>query len=344
MHCLKWAGNTGETCELCVERVDMLVPPPPSQNPHPKPPIPEPSPSGLVYWKLTRPGFLTITAVAVMVGWSTAWACGCGFNGLVAAVTMALALMAHAAANVLNDHADACNGADAANPNGLFPFTGGSRLIQNGLVTPNQARNWGQALLGLVVLGGLWLALRSGPSLLLVGLAGVFLAWAYSYPPLQLMSRGLGELTVATVWWLVVVGADVAQRGHWMVIPSYVGVSLGLLVASILLVNGVPDADSDRQVGKRTLATRLSPNALPWVYAALALGAHGWLLFGVWALIPPRTTLWAMVSLPISAAAWWQLHQHKQNPQALRGAIVLTIASANLHGLALAIGMLLTRW
>ena len=42
--------------------------------------------------------------------------------------------------------------------------------------------------------------------------AGLLLAWAYSAPPLRLMSRGLGELTVALVWFLVVIGADLVQR------------------------------------------------------------------------------------------------------------------------------------
>ena len=48
---------------------------------------------------------------------------------------MLLALVAHAGANVLNDYFDARNGADDANQQGLFPFTGGSRLIQNGAVS-----------------------------------------------------------------------------------------------------------------------------------------------------------------------------------------------------------------
>lgn len=298
----------------------------------------------LLYWRLTRPGFLTITAVAVLLGLSTAWACGCGFDPLAAGVTLMLALLAHAGANALNDCEDALNGADVANQQGLYPFTGGSRLIQQGATTPHDARVWAWTLLGIVVLGGLWLALRAGPGLLLIGALGLLLAWAYSSPPLALMSRGAGELTVALAWWLVVVGADFVQRRQLFIMPAFAGVSLGLLVANILLINGLPDAPSDQKVGKRTLATRLSPRRLALLYTGLALLAHGWVVWGVWVLVPPFTALWSLVSLPLSlsAAAWLWRHAHA--PDRLRPAIGLTIASANLHGLVLAVGMVLPRW
>ena len=34
------------------------------------------------------------------------------------------------------------------------------------------------------------------------------------------MSRGLGELAVAAAWWLVVLGADYVQRGHFAATPA----------------------------------------------------------------------------------------------------------------------------
>ena len=84
---------------------------------------------------MTRPGFLAITAVACLLGIAVAAACGYGPHLWMAMATMALALLMHAAANVLNDYHDALNGADEANAQGLFPFTGGARLIQNGHVS-----------------------------------------------------------------------------------------------------------------------------------------------------------------------------------------------------------------
>ncbi len=298
-----------------------------------------------LYWRMTRPGFLSITVVACLIGMASAAACGCGFDALKGAATVVLACLAHAGANVLNDYHDARNGADEANQHGMFPFTGGSRLIQQGQVSIEDTRRWAMTLLGLTAIGGLLLALHSHGGLLVIGLLGVGLAWAYSAPPLALMTRGLGELTVAGCWWLVVVGADFVQRGQWFVIPTYVGAGFALLVANILLINGVPDAPSDASVGKRTLATRLSPGQLAGLYALVVVLAHAWLAIGVWWLIPPTPTLWALLTLPLGLRAAWSLWQHTQGQSnRLRPAITLTILTANLHGVALAVGLLLPRW
>ena len=288
---------------------------------------------------MTRPGFLSITVVACLIGFASAAACGCGFDPGLAAATLLLALIAHAGGNVLNDYHDARSGADAANTQGLFPFTGGSRLIQQGVVSEAQTRQLALALLLVLVPGGLWLAVRSGGGLLLIGLVGVGLAWAYSAPPLALMRRGLGEAAVALIWWLVVIGADYVQRGRFFLIPAVVAVSYALLVANILLVNGLPDAASDVRTGKRTLAVRLGPGGTSALYAGLAVAAHLLVSASAWALVSPMPTLAALASAPLSALAAWQIARHARSPERLRPAIVLTILAGLVHGLGLAAGL-----
>ncbi len=294
-------------------------------------------------WKLllamTRPGFLAITAVACLLGIASAAACGCGVDPLLAAVTLVLALAAHAGANVLNDYHDALNGADEANRDGLFPFTGGSRLIQQQRVTMEQTRKLAWLLLGGVALAGLLLAVHTGGGLLLIGLAGLLLGWAYSAPPLKLMSRGLGELAVACAWWLIVIGADYVQRRQFLLIPALTAVSYALLMANILLVNGLPDAASDAAVGKRTLAVRLGARASALLYLLIALLAHGWLAVGALQLLQPMPALWGLVSLPLSLAGAWLLWRQAERPTKLRPAIMLTISAGVVHGLGMAAGL-----
>ncbi len=312
------------------------------QTPLPRP-APPPPPGWRLLLRMTRPAFLAVTAVACLLGLATATACGSGFSAPRALATVLLALLAHAGANVLNDYFDARNGADDANQQGLFPFTGGSRLIQNGQVSIADTGRWAAALLLCLIPAGLLLALQSGPGLFVLGAAGLFLAWAYSAPPLALMARGLGEPAVALAWWRVVLGADYTQRGHFFIIPAVTAVSLALLLANILLINGFPDAESDARVGKRTLVVRLGPAPAAGLYLGLVLLAHGWLAVSVWLLIPPQAALWGLVSLPLSLAAAGLLWRHASTPQRLRPALALTIAAANVHGLAMAAG-LASRW
>lgn len=223
----------------------MPLPPAPSALP-----APPASPNWRTLLRMTRPGSLLLTVAACLLGMAFALACGCGFDPLRAAATLALAVTAHAGANVLNDYHDALSGADAANQEGLFPFSGGSRLIQQGLVSEADTARWAAVLLLLLVVpAGLLLALHSGGGLVLIGMAGLFLAWAYSAPPLALMARGLGEVAVALAWWLVVLGADYVQRRQFFVIPAATAASFALLAANILLANGFPDAAADARVG-----------------------------------------------------------------------------------------------
>ena len=105
----------------------------------------------LLHWRMTRPAFLLVTVSAALVGIASAASCGCGFDLPAALATVLLACVAHAGANVLNDYHDARNGADAANQQGLFPFTGGSRLIQQGLVSEDDTHRLALALLGLLL-------------------------------------------------------------------------------------------------------------------------------------------------------------------------------------------------
>ena len=293
---------------------------------------------------MTRPGFLVITAVACLLGMAFAASCGCGFSAARAAATLALALAAHAGANVLNDYHDAISGADQANQDGLFPFTGGSRLIQQGVTTTGQTRQLAWALLLLVIPGGILLAAHAGGGLIVIGMAGLLLGWAYSAPPLALMSRGAGELAVAAAWWLVVIGADYTQRGSFLVVPAVSAVSFALLVANILLVNGLPDAAADARVGKRTAAVLLGPRNAAALYFGIALLAHLWLGAALAWLIAPTRAAAAFVSLPLSMTAAWNVWRNAEEPRRLRPAIVLTIAAAVVHGLAMAAGVLSARF
>jgi 1,4-dihydroxy-2-naphthoate octaprenyltransferase len=305
----------------------------------------EPSLPPGMWWRMTRPAFLLLTVVACVLGTATAAACGCGLDVPLALGATLLAVMAHALGNVLNDWHDARNGADAANTRGVFPFTGGSRLIQSGEVSERQTGDLVKALFIFLVPAGLLLAVKAGPGVLLLGMAGLLLAWAYSAPPLKLMSRGLGELAVALAWFLVVVGADYVQRRQFFIIPASAAASLALMVAALLVINGVPDAQADASVGKRTLVVRLGVPRAAALYGFLVLLAHAWLAASVWLLIPPKPALWGLVSLPLSLAAWVVLMRRAQQAERLKPALALTVVATLLHGLGMAWGFAqMARW
>jgi 1,4-dihydroxy-2-naphthoate octaprenyltransferase len=188
-------------------------------------------------------------------------------------VALLLALLAHAGINVLNDYYDHLNGTDAANLERIFPYTGGSRFIQNGVFTPRQVLAFGLVLFASVVAGGLWLLAQCGAGLFWIGLAGLFIGWAYSAPPLKLNAHGLGELCVAAGFLLIVAGADFVQRGSFSLLPWLAGLPYALLTTNILFINQFPDRGADTLAGKRHWVVRLEPEQAARLYALIALAA-----------------------------------------------------------------------
>ena len=292
-----------------------------------------------LFWALMRPGFILITVVGVVLGSAMAASCGCGFNLWLAAAYGVLAVLLHAAVNVLNDYADALSGADQANASALAPFTGGSGLLTTGQVSTNTARTLGYGLLMLVSGGGVLLIALTGPGLLFIGAAGLILGWAYSLRPISLMSRGLGELSVMAMLWLLVIGADYVQRQTFLLVPSVTAVSFAILGSLILLAASFPDRQSDGAVGKRTLVVLMGTRLASWVYLVVALEAYLWLGIGLALQIQSIGAAWGFVSAPLSLLAAVLLIRSHDRPTALRVPIVLTIAASLIHGLALAAGL-----
>lgn len=290
---------------------------------------------------MTRPGFLAATVVACALGMAAASAVtGVTPDPWRAAATLLLAAIAHASANVINDYFDDQNGADAANAGRISPFTGGARYIQQRLVSAHDTLRYALLLLLLAIAGGCWLALASHPGLFAIGAAGLAIGWSYSAPPLQLMSRGLGEVAVALAWALIVVGAAFVQSGQFDALPALGSLSYGLMAANILMINGFPDAASDAQAGKRTLVVRLGPARAALAYGAIALTAHAALVALVLLSAMPATAAWGLLSLPFSLMAAAILWSERDAPQRLRTAIKLTIGAALVHGIAQAAGLL----
>jgi 1,4-dihydroxy-2-naphthoate octaprenyltransferase len=298
-------------------------------------PVPRRPATWLRWVAASRPGFLSVTLVAALLGVVQSAACGAGWQGWTALATVLLALLTHAAVNLYNDYGDAVGGSDAINTGRLFPFSGGSRVIQDGVFSVTQVRQAAAWLALVVVAGGLLLAAYSGPGLLLVGLAGLALGWAYSSPRVALMAHGWGEVAVAAGWWLIVVGADYVQRHAFSGMAAISGVSIALLVGAVLWIAEFPDAQADAAAGKRTWVVRLGAPAAARGYAWLVLAAHAWVAVWWWADGLPRTAGWALGSAPLSLTAACWLRRHAGEPSRLRPAIGLTIAAAVVHGLLL---------
>jgi 1,4-dihydroxy-2-naphthoate octaprenyltransferase len=196
---------------------------------------------------------------------------------------------------------------------------------------------WGATLAGGSVVLGLLLTALAGVEILAFGAIGLGLALAYSMPPVQLASRGLGELAVGTAFGLLpVVGAFWLQTGQITWAAALISLPVACWVVNILLANEIPDAPADGAAGKRTLAVRLGPAGTHKVYlgvhAAGATVAGGAALLGllpIWAALVPVAI--ALVA-PVATRGLTRL----DDPAAMTGGIKFTMLAHNVGTLWLA--------
>ena len=297
------------------------------------------------YLKATRPSFLSITLIAYFIGYSINPNIGystVGFLGLI------VALLAHAAGNVINDFHDSVNGSDVANIERIYPFTGGSRMIQDGVFTDQQIRDVAIALFCLSILLGISVAYTSSISLIFVGMLGIFLAWAYSAPPFKLMSRGLiGELSIALAWSLVVIGAAILSESPQVShsgLPTYIaiGLSYGFSVTNILFVNQIPDITADLSAKKHTLAATIQAKHLWLYYLCFNLLTYSTLLAGHLFGLVNGTHLIALLVIPLHLYITHLLTNSSHNKSTIKRAIILTILSTHIYGAILVISNVLS--
>lgn len=290
------------------------------------------------YLAATRPPFLLLALVAAGLGLATAYASGANINPWTALLSLLGAVVVHAGINVLNDYYDALNGTDEVNQDRLFPFTGGSRFIQNGVLSRQQMARFGWGLMCLTGLIGLLLMTAVGWGLLLLGAFGLVVGWAYSAPPLALNSRGWGELSVAVGFgWLIPLGANFVQSGYYDWSVLLLVTPFALLASALLYINQFPDVKADAQVGKDHWVVRLGPRQARWGYLIMVTLAYGWFVLVVIARGLPAIYWLGVASLPLSLIAVREVLRYAQQPQQLVQGIKATIAAVLLHGLLLTV-------
>ena len=332
--------------------------------------------------RAVRAPFLTAALVPMLLGAAVARHAmpAAGWSWSMFAWALLGAVLAAAGTNLINDYGDARSGADDNNPAAGNPFTGGSRMIQLGLLAPWQVLLASLLCFAATVVIGLHInaelagsALAPSP-LLGIGLLGCALGVAYTVGPFALSYRGLGEVAVALGFGpVIVLGASYALCGAagvaWPWRASLLAsLPVALFILLVLWINQFQDAPSDAASGKRNWVVRMSQRSdgsfdfgrAFAMYTVLNLaGFTGIALLGALGCWNPRlATPWAwlaLLALPLflrertQGRAWvarWR------EPDADRAALPFELLPVNAQtiavhlssGLLLAAAFVLAAW
>jgi 1,4-dihydroxy-2-naphthoate octaprenyltransferase len=251
---------------------------------------------------------LPASVAPVLVGTSLAVTHGVFRAGAFIAALLG-AIFIQVGTNLANDYSDARRGADTEDRLGPVRVTAG------GLVPPRQVLIATYATFGAAVVCGVYLVAVAGWELLVLGALSIAAGVLYTGGPRPYGYEGLGEVFVFLFFGIVAVsGSSFAQTETWPWEAFVLAVPVGMLAAAILVVNNVRDAETDRRVGKNTLAVRLGPARARILYATLVLGAFAlaplpWILgsLSAWLLLP-------LLALPLGGRLVRIVQRHRDGP------------------------------
>jgi 1,4-dihydroxy-2-naphthoate octaprenyltransferase len=228
----------------------------------------------ITLFQASRPQFLVASVAPILVGSFLGYAIVGSFNWLLFILAMLAIMAIHAGANLANDYFDHLSRNDWVNENPT-PFSGGSRCIQQGTLSPKAVLI--TALIALMVgsaLGIVIVLLTGSLFILILGLAGLLGGFFYTAPPLKLGYRYVGEFIIAILFGLLpVFGAYYLQTQAFDAVPLLPGCVVGLLIFLVIFVNEFPDLKADAAVNKRTLVVHFGVPISVWIYRTALLAS-----------------------------------------------------------------------
>lgn len=292
--------------------------------------------------KASRAPFFTATIIPVALGSILALRDTGAFLWLRFCLAMVGAIFVHAGTNLANDYFDHLSGCDEANPTPT-PFSGGSRMIQDGIIKPKKVLY--ASLISFAIGGAIGLYLNyicKGNVILIVGITGIFLGIFYTAKPLRIGYGSFGELAVGIGFGpLMVLGAYYVQAQTLSLAVFLVSIPVGILIALVLFINEFPDYAADKSVGKKTLVVILGKKNAVILYHILLASVYALVILYVVFAILPVTSLIALLSLPLALKAFMVSKRNFEKIYELLPANAATIGLHSIVGLLLSVGILL---
>jgi 1,4-dihydroxy-2-naphthoate octaprenyltransferase len=289
-----------------------------------------------------RATFLTATIVSIILGASIAYVRNGVFDLGLFVLSLVGGAFLHAGTNVANDYFDHKSGGDDINKEFVRPFSGGSRMIQLGLLKPREVLFEASILFAIGTAIGFYLAFVRGIFVLALGLVGLFSGIFYASPPFKLANRGVGEVFVGINFGvLMTIGAYYVQTQTLNVEPIVASIPVALLIFAVVYINEFLDYNADKAIGKKTLVVRFGREKAARGYAILMGGVYLSIAIGVATRITPVTTLIGFATLPIAIKAVANAFEYYSVPLKLTPSNSSTILCHLLTSLLLSVGYLI---
>ena len=215
------------------------------------------------WWQASRPPFFIATFIPLGLGFTAAIKYGDQSRWGLFLLILVTCFAVHAATNLANDFFDHVQGIDAG------PNIGGSRVIQEGKISPRALLIALAVLYSLSLLSAIAIVKMSGrPVLWVLIIFAALSSFFYVAPPLKYGHRAMGELFVFVNMGLIMTGGCfLATAGFWDMRVLALALPVSFMVAGILYYQSLPEIETDLAAGKRTLANVLGKKLAAFVFS-----------------------------------------------------------------------------
>ncbi|MEO9276460.1 MAG: prenyltransferase [Nitrososphaera sp.] len=245
--------------------------------------------------RAVRIRFLLASVISVCIGLAINWWQTGTTNISFAILTMLGVICLHASVDLLNDYWDFKRQIDTDTKR--TQFSGGTGVLPEGLLQPNQVYRVGVALLITGSIIGAFFIYERGITIAVI--LGFAIVSIYFYST-RIVDSGLGEVFVTIKGAMIVLGTYYVQSSQITIEPIMASIVSGILSATVLFVNSFPDYDADKLHGRKTLVIILGKtkaSAYVWIFPAIIYG-----IITVSAIINifPTITLLTLVTIPMA--------------------------------------------
>lgn len=250
-------------------------------------------------------------------------------------------VLIHFGTSSLNDYFDFRSGTDNINQTPT-PLSGGSRVIQEGMLSPRALLAGGSLFIAIGSSIGIYLAMLKGWLILALGIIGVFLAVGYVHPKVNLSKRGFGEMAVAVAFGPIMLsGVYYVQTQAIDLNVILIGCLMGLLAGCTLWINEIPDYEADKTTGKTNWVVRLGKKKASYVYVAWLFLIYLFTFILIANNILPKSSLIVLVTFIFAIKASRTALRNYNEVEKLLPANALTIALTLTYGILLSAAFLI---
>ncbi len=258
-----------------------------------------------------RPKTLPAGAAPVLLGLALSFHLSKeSFSLLTGIITLLCTLLLQISSNLINDYYDGINGLDD------HTRLGPPRATSLGLISAQDVKKGFLFTMSLAFILGLFLMLQGGWPIVIIGMASLFFAWAYTGGPFPLSYYGLGEVFAFIFFGPIAVwGTFYLQVLHFDNLPQILmwGCSVGILSSALMGINNLRDRNTDKEKGKHTLAIWLGNSPMRKFIFLLLIAAQ---IIAQYLLYQYETHhlyhLLGVTPLFLFSREWWNLLRNRE--------------------------------